>query len=152
MLDADKDVVRDVLRVTIESDDELLLRLMPGTYVLFYLFLERNPSLDFSPVSEEADCFRRMLNLLHKAALMKCGPADGLESAYEVAVRKQMDSYFLRVMMLKLTHAKPSKPRLLNYQARKMVLLIIRRGTSPSIWKNLETECSDVLKHVTSFL
>jgi hypothetical protein len=106
-----------------------------------------------SNISVEADCFRYLLNLYPAAA----GINDvGGDSPYDIAIREQMDIYFIRLLLNADPTIEPDRRHNLNYEARREAMFLAFRAISKdkkaSIWAKLRYESQDLLMHTISYL
>jgi hypothetical protein len=106
----------------------------------------------------EADYFRYVLRLYPAAAGIKNG-AD--KSPYDMAIAKNMDVYFVRLLLNADPTIDLERRRHLDFEARKDAILLayraISRDKKASIWKKLRalyggSEYPTLLVHVTSYL
>ena len=107
------------------------------------------------PVSPAADILRLFLHLYPAAVNIK--DIDE-KTPYDIAVRRKLDTYFLRLLLRADVSINPQELHRLNYQERRMALLIssgaaVYESTKePIIWRMLWIENKEVLKKVVSFL
>ena len=122
-----------------------------------YLFITKYLLQDyqFTLLSPRADIFRLLLRLYPAAANVK--NEEG-QTPYEMGVSRGIDIYFLRLLLRADTSINPEELIRLNYQARRMALLIssgvaVYGSTNKiTIWRKLWLENKDMLRIVVSYL
>lgn len=111
-----------------------------------------------SGVTVEADCFRYLLNIYPAAAGIK---DDKDTSVYDMAVKNELDVYFIRLLLNADHTIEPEKRRDLNYAARKQAMFLAYRALTisleASIWNKLRGlyeryELPVLLMHLISYL
>jgi hypothetical protein len=108
---------------------------------------------EMSEVSDEGDCFRLLLNLCPAAAGIK---DNNSQSPYDIAVSRNMSTYYIRLLL----HADPSidpvKRGKLNFTVRREGMFLafraLSRNIEPSIWSKIRYEDIDLLKHIITYL
>jgi hypothetical protein len=103
-------------------------------------------------MSVEADYFRYLLNLYPATA----GIEDSREeSPYDIAVRENIDAYFLRLLLNADPAINPAKRHDLNYAARREAIFLAFRALSsdqqPPIWAKLRYEKFELLSTLLLF-
>ena len=112
-------------------------------------------TFESQPVSPSADIFRFFLSSYPAAANIK--DIDE-KTPYDIAVSRNLDDYFLRLLLRADQSINPQELYRLNYQERRMSLFIssgaaIFGSTNEDIiWRMLWIENKEVLKKVVSFL
>jgi hypothetical protein len=139
--DADETVVRDKCTPSDIDFDSIPLHLL-----ISYRSLP-------SEVSDEADCFRLFLRLYSSSAGIKNGH---LKSPYDLAVTKNLNHYFLRLLLASDPTIDPVKLKDLNFEARREGMFLAFRALSstvkPTIWAKLRYENVNLLARVLSYL
>jgi hypothetical protein len=106
-----------------------------------------------SGVSDQGDCFRQFLHLYPASAGIK---DDHSRSPYDLAVRANLNVYFIRLLLSADPTINPVRRRDLNFAARKEGMFLAFRALStnhkPTIWSDLRYESQDLLKYVISYL
>jgi hypothetical protein len=105
-----------------------------------HLILGKDMFTFTSCVTVEADCFRYLLRLYPAAAGIK----DGWDkSPYDKALARDMDVYFIRLLLNADPTIDPQRRRELNFTARKEAMFLAFRavssGQEPSIWNKLRS-------------
>jgi ankyrin repeat protein len=115
--------------------------------------LIRYRSEKMSEVSNEGDCFRLLLRLYPAAAGIK---DDESESPYDVAVYKNLSTYFIRLLLSADPTIDPAQRHNLNFEARRQGMFLAFRALSsnvePTIWAKMRLKGRDLLEHVISYL
>jgi hypothetical protein len=106
-----------------------------------------------SEVSDEADCLRLFLRLYPSSAGIKNGRSD---SPYDLAVKKNLNQYFIRLLLANDPTIDPVKMKNLNFEARREGMFLAFRALStiikPTIWAKLRYENVELLAHVMCYL
>ena len=112
---------------------------------------------DDSLFSKAADCFRMLLRWYPEAAGIEGG--NGLpfkKTPYQLAVDRNLPSYYLRLLLRAAPDLNPAELRRLNYAERRMAMFLAFKAVTsrlkPLLLKRLCFENKDLVKHVVSFL
>jgi hypothetical protein len=144
LLDIDESVVRDKCTPS-NTDDEDFDRLP-----LHLLINHRSLT---SKLTVEADCFRLFLRLFPASAGIKDGHS---QSPYDLAVSKNLNKYFIRLLLANDPTIDPAKRKDLNFEARREGMFLAFRALSttiePTIWAQLRYKKVELLACVMSYL
>jgi hypothetical protein len=144
LCDIDESVVRDKCTPS-ETDDEDFDRLP-----LHLLINHRSLT---SKLSVEADCFRLFLCLFPASAGIKDGHS---QSPYDLAVSKNLNKYFIRLLLANDPTIDPAKRKDLNFEARREGMFLafgaLSSTVKPIIWAQLRYKNVALLKDVISYL
>ena len=109
-----------------------------------------------SPLSAEADFFRLLLRWYPEAAGVQSGSGASTKTPYQLAVRRGLDPYYLRLLLRAAPTLKPAELHRLNYKERRMAMFMAFRAITaeptPLLLARLRFENKDLVKHVVSFL
>jgi hypothetical protein len=110
-----------------------------------------NPLL--SPVSETADILRYFIDIYPAAKTVKNIHE---KYPYDYAVEKNLNSYFVRILLRGDPSVNPTLLYDFNYAERRLAMFLafraVTRNLKASIWASLRFENKDLLKKVISFL
>jgi hypothetical protein len=116
-----------------------------------HLFIKRFAYIE--AVSDRGDTFRLLLQLYPAAAGIK---DDHSQSPYDIAVSKNWDLCFIRLLLRADPTIDPLRRQILNYTARRQGMFLAFRALSsniePIIWAKLRFEDIDLLSRVISYL
>jgi hypothetical protein len=122
-----------------------------GQLPLHTLILYRSEKI--LEISEEGDCFRLLLRLYPAAAGIK---DDLSRRPYDVAVFKNLSTYFIRLLLSADLTIDPVRRHSLNFAARRQGMFLAFRALSsnvePTIWAKMRLKGRDLLEHVISYL
>ena len=131
--------------------------LFNGRLPLHYLIDRNADPLSDSLLSKEADCFRLFLRWYPEAAGIEGGvDARCKKTPYQLAIDKNLPSYYLRLLLRAAPDLNPAELHRLNYAERRMAMfLTFKARTSnidPPFLARLRFAKMDLVKHVMSFL
>jgi ankyrin repeat protein len=117
---------------------------------LHFLLQYQSP---IAEVSHEGDCFRLLLSLYPAAAGIE---DDHSRSPYDMAVSKNLNAYFIRLLLAADPTIDPVRRHDLNLAARRQGMFLAFRALSsnvePTIWSKMRLKGRDLLQHVISYL
>ena len=113
--------------------------------------------LNSSLFSEATDLFHLMLQWYPEAAGIEAGTGvDHRKTPYQLAVDKNLDTYYLRFLLRAAPDLNPAELHRLNFAERRMAMFLAFRAVSaasrPLMLARLQYENMDLLRHVISFL
>ena len=121
-----------------------------------HFFMSSSLLCSSSPLSESADFFRLMLSWYPEAAGIMGVCPRFQTTPYQLAVKKKLDPYFLRLLLRAAPDLNPAELHRLNYAERRMAMFLAFRAaatvTKPLLMARLRFENKDLVKHVVSFL
>jgi hypothetical protein len=133
-----------------DGDDEMNNH---GSLPLHMLVKTRNSLPQSSPVSEIANVLRLLISR-HPGAISVMNIHD--KYPYNYAVEKNLNPYFIRILLRGDPALNPILLRNLNYTERRLAMFLafvaVIRSTKVSIWASLQFDNKDLLKRVISFL
>ena len=114
-------------------------------------------SLRDSLLSKAADCFRMLLRMYPEGAGIEGGVGAVYKmNPYQLAVDKNLPSYYLRLPLRAAPDLNPAELHRLNYAERRMAMFLAFKAVpsqpKPLLLKRLRFENKDLVKHVISFL
>ena len=125
-------------------------------WLALHFFVASNSIRSASPLSEWADFFRLMLRWYPEAAGIEAGSSWMKGTPYQLAVSRNLDPYYLRLLLRAAPDLNPPELRRLNYAERRMVIFLafraITKDLKPLLLARLRFENKDLVKHVVSFL
>ena len=128
-----------------------------------HFYVASRALVDRSPVSEFADFFRLMLSWYPEAAGVE-GIYEGLSgddpdkknTPYQLAVEKDLDPYYIRLLLRAAPNHNPAELHRRNWEERRTGTFLAFRAIpaepSPLFLARLRFENKDLVKHVVSFL
>ena len=107
-----------------------------------------------SPLSEKAGFFRLLLRWYPEAAGIEAGIARMKKTPYQLAVDRNFNQYYLRLLLRAAPDLNPAKLRRMNFAERRMAMFLAFRAITiePLLLARLRFENKDLVKHVVSFL
>ena len=113
--------------------------------------------LNSSLFSEATDCVHLMLQWYPEAVSIEAGTGvEYRKSPYQLAVDKNLDTYYLRLLLRAAPHVNPAELHRLNYAERRMAMFLAFRAvfeaSKPLIMSKLPSVNMDLLGHVVTFL
>eukprot|EP00596_Hydrurales_sp_CCMP1899_P002044 CAMPEP_0119048860 /NCGR_PEP_ID=MMETSP1177-20130426/61454_1 /TAXON_ID=2985 /ORGANISM="Ochromonas sp, Strain CCMP1899" /LENGTH=484 /DNA_ID=CAMNT_0007025323 /DNA_START=386 /DNA_END=1840 /DNA_ORIENTATION=- len=106
-----------------------------------------------SELSYQSNCFRLFLRLFPASAGIKDGHS---QSPYDLAVSKNLNKYFIRLLLANDPTIDPAKRKDLNFEARREGMFLSFRALSttiePTIWAQLRYKKVELLACVMSYL
>ena len=107
-------------------------------------------------ISERADMFRWLLRIYPEAAGIEGGVGANKKTPYQIALRKRMPDYFLRLLLRAAPTLNPAELHRLNYAERRMAMFLAFKAMSSSmevpLLVRLRGESKDLVQRVVSFL
>jgi hypothetical protein len=132
-----------------DDDEDPIYSRYRGFISLNFVVENESVSSLTSTVCIQADCFGYLLNLYAKLK-------GTLGGSYRIAVQKNMDVYFLRLLLNAERTIEPERRRDLNHAARKDATFLAYRALTsnqePSVWTKLRFESRDLLMHAMTYL
>jgi hypothetical protein len=157
--DNNEDPKMRIISALIAADDEIIMQGGCIASELNYHFnlplhlVVRSSPLLLSPLSETADIMRYFIDLYPEAISVKNAHQ---KYSYDYAVEKEMNPYFIRILLKSDPTINPTLLYNLNYAERRLAMFIsfgaVSKNTKVSIWASLRFENKDLLKKVISFL
>jgi hypothetical protein len=112
-----------------------------------------NGTQNASEVSAEGDCFRLLLRLYPAAAGIE---DDHSNSPYDLAVARNLSTYFIRMLLSADPTIDPVRRHDLNFEARRQGMFLafsaLSSNLEPTIWAKMRLKGRDLLQHVISYL
>ena len=126
---------------------------LPLHYYINHFFGVLNSSL----FSEATDLFHLMLQWYPEAAGIVAGTGvEYRKSPYQLAVDKNLDTYYVRLLLRAAPDHNSTELHRLNYAERRMAMFLAFRAVSeaskPLLMSKLRTQSMDLVRHVVSFL
>ena len=126
---------------------------LPHHYYINHFFGVLNSSL----FSEATNLFHLMLQRYPEAAGIEAGNGVNYrKSPYQLAVDKNLDTYYLRLLLRAAPDHNPTELHRLNYAERRMAMFLSFRAVSeaskPLLLSKLRNQNMDLVRHVVSFL
>ena len=128
-----------------------------GWLPLHFLIDVHAVSLRDSLLSDEDACFRLLLRMYPEAAGIEGGiGAANKKTPYQLAVKKKLPPYYLRLLLRAAPDLNPAELHRLNYAERRMAMFLAfgarASATEPPLLARLRFAKMDLVKHVISFL
>ena len=129
---------------------------LPLHYFIRYFWLPWREHDLHCFISKEADFFRSMLLWYPEAAGIEAGNGSYKMTPYQLAVERDLNPYYLRLLLRAAPDLNPSELRRLNWAERRMAMFMAFRAVTtdvtPLMLARLRFENKDLVKHVVSFL
>ena len=109
----------------------------------------------YLPFSDAADCLRTLLDLYPEAVGIEAGIAECRKTPYQIAVDKEVEPNYLRMLLRAVPDLNHVELRRLNYAVRRMAMFLAFTAVSTYdrlILPRLRFAKMDLLKRVVSFL
>ena len=109
-----------------------------------------------SPLSDVAVFFRLMLRWYPEAAGTEAGNGTDKKTPYQLAVKNELDPYYLRLLLRAAPNLNPAELHRLNYAERRMAMFLAFKAAAsdpePLLMARLRFKDKELVKHVVSFL
>ena len=128
-----------------------------GWLPLHYFINHFSDLLNSSLFSEATDLFHLMLQWYPEAASIEAGNGVNYrKTPYQLAVDKNLDTYYLRFLLRAAPDLNPAELRRLNFAERRMAMFLafsaVSAASRPLLMSKLRSENMDLMRLVVSFL